>query len=70
MSERNSQTTADYDVNIERWIALERLRLEEFVAFWRSGAAGNDMNGAPADAFPTHQPIEEWDEQYRCFGGA
>lgn len=52
------------EISLETWIALERLRLDEFVAFWRSGQAGNNMDGAPADAFPTHQPADEWDEQY------
>lgn len=58
------------DIRIERWIVLEQLRLDEFVAFWRNGAAGNDMNDAPAEAFPTAMPVEEWDEQYRSWGGA
>jgi hypothetical protein len=63
--------TADPDdITIGRWITLERLRLDEFVAFWRNGAAGRNMDGVPADAFPTSQPVGDWDEQYRSWGGA
>lgn len=56
-------------MTIEQWIVLERLRQDEFVVFWRNGAAGHDAGGAPADAFPTIMPAGEWDEQYRGFGG-
>jgi hypothetical protein len=65
-----TETNDQDDITLERWIALERLRLDEFVAFWRNGQAGNNMDGIPVDAFPTKQPVGEWDEQYRSWGGA
>lgn len=58
------------DIGIVQWVALERLRLNEFVAFWRNGQAGNNTDGIPPDAFPIRQPVGEWDEQYRSWGGA
>ena len=64
-----SQTTVADEMSIERWAVYERMRLEEFMAFWRNGAAGNNIDGMPADAFPATMPIGEWDEQYRSFGG-
>jgi hypothetical protein len=61
--------TTDGDMTLDRWVVLERLRLDEFVAFWRSGQAGHNSEGIPADAFPAQQPVGEWDEQYRGWGG-
>jgi hypothetical protein len=56
------------EISLEQWITLERLRLDEFVAFWRNGAAGHNSDGMPAEAFPHRMEPGEWDEQYRSFG--
>lgn len=60
---------ADDDISLERWYVLERLRLDEFMAFWQNGHDGHNTEGIPADAFPMEQPVGEWDVQYRWFRG-
>lgn len=63
-------TNAEDAMTLRQWATLERLRLDEFMAWWESGAAGHNMDDIPADAFPAQQPVGEWDEQYRSWGGA
>lgn len=66
----SDQSTAETDdITLEQWVVLERLRLDEFVAFWRNGQAGHNTDGTPADAFPSCQPVGEWDEQYLGWSG-
>jgi len=60
----------EYNMTVRQWALLERLRLDEFVAWWEAGGSGNNMDGIPANAFPATQPVPDWDEQYRGWGGA
>jgi hypothetical protein len=69
MSKSEKTEPAAENISLEQWIVLERLRLEEFAAFWRNGQNGHDANLASFD-FPVRQPVGEWDEQYRSWGGA
>lgn len=72
MTDGKSETTTgcadDEIMTLERWYVLERLRLDEFMAFWKNGHHGEDADGTPAAAFPLEQPAGEWDEQFRFWG--
>lgn len=56
-------------MTLRQWATLERLRLDEFMAWWENGAAGHNTDDIPVEAFPAAQPVEEWDEHYRSWGG-
>ena len=58
------EATANRPVNLERWVFLEKRRLDEFAAHWLVEAVKNPMH------FPQSLPLGEWDEQYRLWEGA
>lgn len=55
------QTTADRPVGLEKWLSIEKRRLDEFAAHWLVETAKNPMH------FPPALPLGEWDEQYRSW---